>query len=154
MNGQYGVCPNCGAPFSVGGSPCRECGCLLRPNDSTCPNCGAPSFRSVPGEYAVSMTPEYEQNHPVKENTSDGNTMVICAMVMAFIFPPLGLILGILSLKKAGTKTQRNLAITSIILSIIWAIILTILLVIFLPKIFGLAEKSEKVHDFLDKLGF
>ncbi len=80
---------------------CKKCGAQLDNNATVCPQCGVPTEK-----YA---------------KTGD-MALIIVGMVFAFVFPPLGLLFGILARKHSGEKSWVS-PVVVIILSAVGIVI-------------------------------
>lgn len=96
--------PSSNNPFSGAYAPFEPKTDIVQPQ----PNTIYPSYPSAP-------ITNYPANHyPVAKSY----TMGIVALILMFFFPPAGLVLGIMSTKKAATGTTSfGLSITSVILN-------------------------------------
>ncbi|MBR4344245.1 MAG: zinc ribbon domain-containing protein [Lachnospiraceae bacterium] len=134
------ICPNCGIqleddPFIF----CSECGNRIESNSAICRYCGAP----------VLCVNAPSQVMPVQVQTvkAESSGIVVSAMIMAIFFPPLGLLLAILGLKKIQMPTNVLVCKIALVVSIITTIVYTILLVIFVPKLANIVDTAEEMTD-------
>ena len=125
---------------------CSECGKQIDQNQSSCPNCGA-----LLNHHIFKQFPNAVQSTDIVENGS----IAICAMIFSFLFPPMGIVLGILGLKKQRSKTNINLCKTAIVISVILAIVYVIILVNLIPVLADIAdtiEKGNRIKNYLNSL--
>lgn len=93
---------------------CPECGKEVSDRASVCPNCGYPlKGRENEDEYIEEKESEFEEKEeciPKKESPVSIISLVcfISAFIFAFIFKPLGGILGIISLVLAVIASYQN----------------------------------------------
>lgn len=128
-------------------SYCGNCGNPVTPDLAYCPNCGAenPEYAApAPAEIApmganepLPYAPAYE---PADCCTRSTNGLAIAGFVLAFVFPPVGIILSAMACKRAKSGEYRNplpgLAKAGLIISIIGTVLL-VLYVIFAVVFFG-----------------
>lgn len=99
---------------------CSKCGNEVNNEAVICPNCGCMLKEIQPA-------PQSNTNAPMLQ---DGETpgLATGALVCAFVFPLLGLILGIVGTTKYKTQNLKNRCIIAIIISIVvWALTAIIL---------------------------
>ncbi len=114
---------------------CSECGKQIDENQSSCPNCGV-----LLNNHIFVQSPKAVQSTDIVENGS----IAICAMIFSFLFPPIGVVLGILGLKKQRSKTNINLCKTAIVISVILTIVDVVILVNLIPVLVDTADTVEK----------
>lgn len=125
---------------------CSECGKQINENQSSCSNCGA-----LLNQHIFMQSPRETSSTDIVENGS----IAICAMIFSFLFPPLGIILGILGLKKQRSKTNINLCKVAIVISVILTIVYVIILVNLIPVLADIAdtiEKGNRIKNYLNSL--
>ena len=114
---------------------CSECGKQIDENQSSCPNCGV-----LLNNHIFVQSPKAVQSTDIVENGS----IAICAMIFSFLFPPIGVVLGILGLKKQRSKTNINLCKTAIVISVILTIVDVVILANLIPVLADTADTIEK----------
>ncbi len=127
---------------------CSECGKQIDQNQSSCPNCGA-----LLNSHIFVQSSKAVQSTDIVENGS----ITICAMIFSFLFPPMGIVLGILGLKKQRSKTNINLCKTAIVISVILTIVYVVILANLIPVLVDTAdtiEKGNRIKNFLNDLIF
>jgi hypothetical protein len=91
-------------------------------------------------------------NHNIQNDESKTNTLAIIALIMAFVFWPLGIILGIIALgkiKKSGEK-GKGLAVAAIVIPIVLLGLLIIVTLIASVAYFGLLDMSQYMPERCD----
>ena len=124
---------------------CSECGKQIDENQSSCPNCGV-----LLNNHIFVQSPKAVQSTDIVENGS----IAICAMIFSFLFPPIGIVLGILGLNKQRNKTNLNLCKAAIIISFILTIVYVIILVNLIPFLADTADSLEKGNRLKNILSF
>ena len=142
-DGSAASCPSCGAPL---GTVCSECGALIPIGAAACLNCGAPVYDTV-----VSPLPGGSSSLPQQENDNTGSLIALLALIFAFFFPPVGLVLSIVGLASKQIPNKRKLK-AALVISVITTAALTVFLVIFLPKAIRAYSTGKKVSDFFKGL--
>ena len=102
---------------------CPTCGNQIQDNAAICPNCGCPTNNQPPQQAVAPAT-----SAPMLEN---GETpgMATAAIVCAFLFPLLGLILGIVGAVKYKTPSLKSRSVIAIVLSlVVWVISMVVVL--------------------------
>ncbi len=125
---------------------CSECGKQIDENQSSCPNCGV-----LLNNHIFVQSPRAGQSTDIVENGS----IAICAMIFSFLFPPIGVVLGILGLNKQRSKTNINLCRTAIVISVILTIVYVVILINLIPVLADTAdtiEKGNRIKNFLNFL--
>lgn len=79
---------------------CQHCGSQLDDNSSFCSNCGA--------KIETFVNPQQYQNQNVDYNQNSNSELPIIALVLAFFFPFIGLIIGIYANNKAKEATGQS----------------------------------------------
>lgn len=152
------TCPECG--FDVlPVKRCRKCGTALESGVQTCPECGCPVAEAVKVE--VGGTARYDDR---------SGALAVCAMILAFLFPPAGLILGLVGVYIYSGGVHRGLSIAAAAVSFVLIIGITILLVNVIPEVNsrlsqldnaasevadaaeGVSEASDRIKVFVDTL--
>jgi hypothetical protein len=92
-------------------------------------------------EPQATTAPSTDSNNPSPAGTAKTNTLAIVAIITTFLFPFVGLILGIIALKqiKQTKEEGRGLALAAVILSSIWVAL--IVLAVIMLAIFGFAAE-------------
>ena len=116
---------------------CSQCGAKVNPNTKYCGNCGAPIEKrdeyNTFNNYDNNMT--YSQNNGLEPAVEEkvGLGLAITSLVFAFIFPVVGLILGIIAIRKAnGNKNSKVIGTIGFVLSLIQIIFLVVIAVLVL----------------------
>lgn len=136
---QSEYCPHCGAPVQSRTVFCRECGQKIDESADVCPNCGAPRG-------AVPVT--VQNTGGTHDASAESGSIAICAMIFSFLFPPLGLVLGIIGLKRQNYDVNLKLCKIAIAISFILGILYTILIVNLAPFVtetVGNVEKGNRI---------
>ena len=132
---------------------CKNCGTQLEDGTQFCTNCGAqttpayqqpqqayqqPSYQQQPYQQPVYQQQYYQQPEPPK---SSG--IAICAFIFAFIFAPVGLILGIIGLakKNAGSK---GLSVAAVVISGVISLIGVVSVAILMPATLGYVNRARQ----------
>ena len=105
---QMQACPNCGYVLKET-VICHECGKKIRADVDYCPNCGAPTRPQK-----IEVTPGKPAGIP-----AESGAIAVCAMVFAFLLPPVGLIFALIGLKKNRQPVHRKLCIAALVISVI-----------------------------------
>ena len=137
------VCPECGAPVQSAGSAiiCSECGKAVPSGSQICPECGAPT-----APQAALMPAQ-----PVADMPESGG-LAVCAMVFSLLFPPIGLILGIIGRKKYRIPTNIALCKAAVIISVITCILYTVLLIKVVPELLDTYRTANEAKDKYNKV--
>jgi len=137
------VCPECGAPVQSAGSAiiCSECGKAVPSGSQICPECGAPT-----APQAALMPAQ-----PVADMPESGG-LAVCAMVFSLLFPPIGLILGIIGRKKYRIPTNIALCKAAVIISVITCILYTVLLIKIVPELLDTYRTANEAKDKYNKV--
>lgn len=137
------VCPVCGAPVQSAGSAiiCTECGKTVPSGSQICPECGAPT-----APQAALMPAQ-----PVADMPESGG-LAVCAMVFSLLFPPIGLILGIIGRKKYRIPTNIALCKAAVIISVITCILYTVLLIKVVPELLDTYRTANEAKDKYNKV--
>lgn len=137
------VCPGCGAPVQSAGSTiiCTECGKAVPSGSQICPSCGAPT-----APQAALMPAQ-----PVADMPESGG-LAVCAMVFSLLFPPIGLILGIIGRKKYRIPTNIALCKAAVIISVITCILYTVLLIKVVPELLDTYRTANEAKDKYNKV--
>lgn len=104
---------------------CIFCGEKIEEDSEFCPNCGAKQER-------ITVTNE-EIN---ASNNNDASNLSIIALIFAFVFPIVGLILGIIGMSKAKNMSGKGygLSLAAVIiagLDIVMTIVVLIIVIVF-----------------------
>ena len=124
------VCSYCGKEFNAlnkasepktedNNNFCKNCGGKLLPVDAFCTRCGT-KVDSLPSQNTQSFDQTTAYHEPEHVET---NTIGVCSIIFALLFPIVGLILGIVGLSKYKIQKNRTLCIIGIVISIISFII-------------------------------
>ena len=137
---------------------CSQCGAKVTPNTKYCSNCGAPiedrSQYNTFNSYDNGMTYRQESNNGMQTPNDEkaGLGFGIVALVCSFVFPIVGLIFGIISMKrKDDNKAGRIMGIIGFVISLI-QIIFTIL--IFVIVFIIIAASPDFIDDGTDTKTF
>ncbi len=134
------ICPNCGISLENDSYMfCSECGKSIESNSEICRYCGAP----------VLSVNAQSQAMPVQVKTvkAESSGIVVSAMIMDIIFPPLGILLAVLGLKKVQTPSNVLVCKIALVVSIITTIAYTILLTVFVPRLVNIVDTAEDLTD-------
>ena len=130
------VCPGCGAPQRL----CSECGRPLENGAAICRGCGAPINAGIPQVQMPAQAPQAAGSSP----------LVLCALILAFVFPIAGLIIGLIA-RKSCLPSEKKMLRAALIVAVILTIAEAILLAVFLPKLIHTLNTGGKVSDFFKK---
>lgn len=119
---------------------CSKCGSQIAAGASFCPSCGNPSGTQVSNVYvppaAAPAAQQFAQPNYAGNYAPPSSGTAVAAIVMAFIFPLIGLILGYVAKKEIdssnGTKGGRGMASAAIALGWIFTLIGTVVAVIWI----------------------
>ena len=92
---------------------CKECGQQVSDKAERCPHCGA----AVQTYQQNLQTDVYQQ--PAQQTQEESPNFAIAAIICALTVFPVGLVLGIMGLKKYKTK-YRGLCIAAIVIFVLW----------------------------------
>ena len=95
-------CPKCGKEINDEAVICVGCGCQVKQK--------------------AEASADVQENKPVRESSSTAN----CALLFAFLFPVVGLVMGIIGSCRYKTPMYKNRCITAIVVSVIVWIVLFI----------------------------
>ena len=117
---------------------CIFCGEKIEEDSEFCPNCGAKQER-------ITVT-----NEEINASGEETNTIAILAIVFAFVFTIVGLILGIIGMNKAKQMKGKGfgLSLAAVIisaLSIFMEIVAIVILITFWGALFEEAVNSTAV---------
>jgi len=117
---------------------CSNCGSQLADGVAFCPNCGTkvdapaqPTYQSAQPTYQYQPQPTYQAAQPAT------NGVAIAALIFAFFFNLVGLILGCVGLSKSKelNGAGRGMSIAAIVISIISMVIGLIVSIIYIAAI-------------------
>ncbi len=112
---------------------CQYCGAQMEDHATACPQCQRPvSYFQQPPVY---QQPMYYQ--PVKP---ESGALSVCALVFAFIFPFVGLILGIIGVCRHENPTYKKRSWAAIIVAIVVMIVSIILSLIMVSMVMDVAK--------------
>lgn len=119
---------------------CSKCGSQIAAGASFCPSCGNPSGTPVSNVYvppaAAPAAQQFAQPNYAGNYAPPASGTAVAAIIMAFIFPLIGMILGGVAKKEIdnsnGTKGGRGMASAAIALGGIFTIIGTVVIVIWI----------------------
>jgi hypothetical protein len=108
---------------------------------------GQPAYGQQPyGQpaYGQPAPPAWPGGYPPQQWVRPTNTMAILALVMAFVFAPVGLVLGIVARKQIRQTGEQGegLALAGIIIGGIFTAIFVLFLVFFVLAFVGMASYS------------
>ncbi len=141
---QMQACPNCGYVLKET-VICHECGKKIRADVDYCPNCGAPTRPQK-----IEVTPGKPAGIP-----AESGAIAVCAMVFAFLLPPVGLIFALIGLKKNRQPVHRKLCIAALVISVIVGVFDAYVLAKLIPFINNTVDtvnKGNKIKEFLSEL--
>lgn len=104
-----------------------------------------PSARPTSTKNKVDSAPRPEYNTHIPNENSKTSTLAIIALIMAFVMPLIGMILGIIALgkiKKSGEK-GKGLAVAAIVIPIILFLLLAVVSLIAMVAYFGMLDTSR-----------
>lgn len=148
------VCGFCGYELSKV-DRCAECGAVLPEGSSVCGNCGCPvvsqaTYYGLPQPVAQ-LTPVVAQmTSGVAAEPSGG--LAICAMILCFLIPPVGLILGAVGIFVYKRGINRGLSIAAVSVGAALTIVLVILLCNIIPAVNKRLEEIQKVADGINSI--
>ena len=125
------ICPNCGSELMDTAVVCASCGCSLVPQQPQYQqpmNYGQPQYQQPAQpmyQQPMYQQPMYQQPmyQPIPMTEMESSGIATCALVFAFLFPIVGLILGIVGLNKYKNPSYRSSCTAAIIISIVvWII--------------------------------
>ncbi|MBP3854507.1 MAG: hypothetical protein IK990_02695 [Ruminiclostridium sp.] len=128
-----------------------KCGKETENGTLFCPNCGERLLdtaytqgQSAPysGGYSFPQQPEYESP-----------ALAICALVFTFIFPLVGLILGIVGLKKYKVR-NRGMCIASVVVSAVFLLIYLAFAAILIPSMQSYIQRSKQARADMNAAAF
>ena len=99
---------------------CPKCGKFVYDNVNFCGECGTPV-----GDNVSSSNP-YNSNS--FNQPQESSTLAVCSIVMGFLWPILGFILGIIGCIKCQTPKNKKMCIAGIVIAVVNWIISFILL--------------------------
>ena len=102
---------------------CSNCGKEITGKDRFCPYCGCENFQNENSETNAATVEQKEvAQTPVQEKRVD-KTIGVLALVFAFVFPLVGLIISICGLAKYKDKENKALCMAGLIITVIDIII-------------------------------
>lgn len=157
------ICPECGMPLTAGVSICPECGYpvgavfkdTLNKSNSSHSNERSNAAESgtvnvnqcAQGSVGYDTLRERSEHEEVPE---DNLTMAVCALVLAFLVPPAGLIIGIIGLRKSKGGQVKNLCRTAVIIASVMTAALIVLGMILVPKLLSYYNTARTISDTVD----
>lgn len=158
------ICPECGMPLTPGVSICPECGYPVEAvffretqTKSNSPHSNehtnAAEFdtlrynQRVPSSGGCDTRQEKSDTEKVPEESL---TIALCAMVLAFLVPPAGLIIGIIGLRKSNGRQSKSLCRTAVIIASVMTAALIVLGIILVPKLLKYYNTARTISDTVD----
>ena len=128
-------CPHCGE--STVKQFCKECGHEMAINATSCPSCGF-----IVNESAFYNQPQVYANNVVDESQGEKHDIALIGLIMSFIVPIVGLIMGIIALNanKGKKNSARTMGLIATIVSATYMILVVLILVFYFIMIFALIE--------------
>ena len=141
---------------------CTKCGAQLPDGAQFCTNCGAqtaPAYQQPQQTYQqpqqayqqpqqVYQQPQQVYQQPYQQpyqpqEPPKSSAIAICAFIFAFIFAPVGLILGIVGLakKNAGSK---GLSVAAVVISGVVTLIGVVSVAMLMPPLLGYVDKAKQ----------
>ena len=123
---------------------CSKCGSQLADGVAFCPNCGTkvdapaqPTYQSAQPTYQSQPTYQYQPQPTYQTAQPATNGVAIAALIFAFFFNLVGLILGCVGLSKSKelNGAGRGMSIAAIVISIISMVIGLIVSIIYIAAI-------------------
>ena len=116
---------------------CMNCGAKLNDGDAFCATCGS-AVNSIPGVQNTNI-------NNVKTIETGNKPLAIIAMVFAFIFPPLGLILAIAAVIVNRRTDCKTLSIVALVFAILWTALIGLSIGLVIHMI-NVIEAIENIH--------
>lgn len=143
------TCHNCGVPLGDE-QRCPECGAELPPGAAACPVCGCPA--SLPSPASPVQSAAVPGTVIIAAPSGQSGALAICAMVLCFLFPPAGFVLGLVGLFVYGKGTNRGLCIAAVSVSAVLMILITIALCKIIPIVNQRLEELQRTADSLTEI--